>query len=245
MDRELDKAVLASLPGDRLDVLAGLRRESGITVAVRCDRAWVAWDPSRTNVARELLSVEHVEFFRVREGRYHRLGSWLPSSDVPRDLETTAVPLARALVPEPARLSTPSAVSIRPMPLTLVPDEPPRSATAMLCDLTALVAWADRATRSEVESSMAALSAQTALLVGRSLPWLRGATRLWGERVLVPLGLRPEPELKESAWAGVFCLDETDLAIVSAGGEVEVVPGDAVERLTRARVRMALGGRPS
>src|SRR5262249_28630577 len=107
MDPELDKAVLARLPRGRLDVLGGLRGEPGITVAVRGDRAWVAWDPSRTNVARELLSVEHVEFFRVSDGRYHRLGSWLPSTDVPRDLETTAVPLARALVPEPAHLSTP------------------------------------------------------------------------------------------------------------------------------------------
>lgn len=245
MNADLDKVGLASIPSNRLDVLAVLRRDPGITVSVRGDRAWVAWDPGRVPVARRLLPVEGVALYHLRDGRAYRFGAWLPSPDVPGDLGPTAVALVRALVPGPAAIHDASAIRIRPTTLGLARDDSPRPTAALICSLADLGAWADRATRTEIESVQAALTDDLAVLVGDRLPFPPRARRFWGTRVLVPLGWRCEPDLRESALAGVFGLGEHDRAIIHEGGAVEVLPGDVLRPLTRGAVRLALRGRPS
>src|SRR5262249_9797231 len=82
------------------------------------------------------------------------------------------------------------------------------------------------------------------LLRGERLPLLAGGERFWGERVLVPLGCRPEPELPESALREALALGDDELLLLGEGPP-EVVPEAALQPLTRARLRLALGPGPT
>ena len=76
------------------------------------------------------------------------------------------------------------------------------------------------------------------------MPLLPSTRRYWGEAVLVPLGLRPEPNLPESALREALAVGEGDILLLDAG-RVEVVPGSVFRPLTRAGLLLAgRGGGP-
>ena len=132
MNEELDQVTLASLPLEHLGVLAQMRRDSGITVAVRGERAWVSWGPGQACVARLLLPVPDVQLFSARGDHHYRLGSLLPCGEVPGDLEATAVSLVRALTPDAARIHSQAKARPNPLPFALVRDDRARPASATL-----------------------------------------------------------------------------------------------------------------
>jgi hypothetical protein len=74
--------------------------------------------------------------------------------------------------------------------------------------------------------------------VGGRLPTLPGAERFWGNRVLVPLGFRPEPCWPESALAEVLGLADEELAMLRESGAT-AIPVAALRPLTRASARLA------
>jgi hypothetical protein len=76
------------------------------------------------------------------------------------------------------------------------------------------------------------------LLLGPKVPLLPRGERLWGERLLVPLGLRPEPALPEIDLLTALDVGREELAVLQAEG-VEVLPAAALQPLTRAGIRLA------
>jgi hypothetical protein len=95
------------------------------------------------------------------------------------------------------------------------------------------------------------------LLLGKRLPLLPGGERFWGERVLLPLGWRAEPELPESAiYAALGIEDDAILLAAGRSGfqpdsvsqvenltyepDIAIVPREVLQPLSRARVRLAL-----
>jgi hypothetical protein len=233
----LDEVCCASVPLPALAALAGLRCLPGLRAALDAHRAWVLWEAGNEEVLRAVLPLAGAELYLRREGLWYRLGSRLPSFNLPVDAGT--VPLHQALVPEPVCPTPPPEARPCPREVRLVRDNRPRPATGLECTLVALARWADRATAAELGAVEAARAGGRALVLGSTLPALAGATRLWGGQVLIPLGYRPEPALPEGALREALGIGDDEIAVLSAGG-TDVVPRAAFRPLTRAGVRLAV-----
>jgi hypothetical protein len=236
MSTPLNGASLASLPRDSLAALAEVRDTPGVKVTFVGAFAWVSWTASNEAILRCLLPIRGACFYQMRDGIWHRPGCRLPSFNVP-DLTLTQS-LAQALTPAPVRPRLPDNASRQPLTLRLVRDNRPRGATALSGTSVDVARWADTATTAALASVRAAISGRLVLLVGRRLPGLPGAERFWGERVLVPLGFRPEPCWPESALVEALGLADDEMAILRESGAT-VVPGAALRPLTRASARLA------
>ncbi|HEX8200742.1 MAG TPA: hypothetical protein VF590_09660 [Isosphaeraceae bacterium] len=243
MTSNLDQVSLASLPAPALAVLAPLRREPGITVTLRGDRAWVRWEPGAEAVLRRVLPVPGVELYVLHEGRWHRPGHHLPAAvpEAEASAADEALPLHRAITPVPIRATPPPAAAPEPARLGLVRTEGVRPATALRCLLEELSPWAESATTAEIRGLRAARSGAEVLLRGERLPALAAGQRFWGERVLVPLGFRADPDLPEPALQEALGVPDEAILLLEAEG-FEAIPRAAFRPLTRAGLRRALGG---
>jgi len=235
MPTPFDAVCLASLPCESLAALAEMRDAPGVMVALVGPRAWVRWPPGK-DVWRCVLPVPGALLYELRDGLWYRPGARLPSFDVPAI--TTTRPLSQALTPAPVQPRLPDDFAVSPLPLRLVRDPAPRPATALCCTPSVLGRWADTATSKALAAVRAAVSGRVVLLMGERLPALPGAERFCGERVLVPLGFRPEPAWPESALCEVLGLSDGELAILRDSGAT-AVPADALRHLTRASARLA------
>jgi hypothetical protein len=239
MPTPLDGACLASLPHDSLAALAEVRAAAGVEVALLGGRAWVRWPAGNEAVLRCVLPLPGAVLYEARDGLWYRPGARLPSFDVPAI--TSAQPLAQALTPAPVRPRPPDAAPLRPLSLRLVRDATPRPATALCCTAAELARWADTATSAALAAVRAAVSANVVLLVGDRLPPLADAERFWGQRVLVPLGFRPQPYWPESALSDALGLADGELALLGESGATAVLE-EALRPLTRAGARLAARG---
>jgi hypothetical protein len=225
-----------------LPVLAEVRCLSGVRVALANESAWVRWQAPGEAVLRRLFPVVGVVLFVRRDGHWYRPGCLLPDFAVPNDLDYR--PLSHILTPAPAVPFPPPRMNLRPVPLKLMSEDCPRQTTALECGLVELSAWVDTVSNFRLAALSAAHCQGRVLLRGSRLPLLPATRRYWGEAVLVPLGLRPEPNLPESALREALAVGEGDILLLDAG-RVEVVPGSAFRPLTRAGLRLAgRGGGP-
>jgi hypothetical protein len=239
MDPTCDLPCCASLPLPSLAALADLRREPGITVTTAGGRVWVCWEVGAEAVLRRVMPLPGAELFARREGLWYRLGHHLPSFGLPVEAEGSAMPLYRAVTPEPARAVAPDEDPPAPARLDLVRDGRVRAATALRCALAVLGHWADSAMTAQLGALTAAWSEGEVMLRGERLPSIAGGARFWGDLVLAPLGFRPKPDLPEPALRRALRVDADALLVLSAEG-VEEVPRAAFRPLTRAGVRLAL-----
>ena len=242
-DLDLDEPRCASLPVSALAALADLRREPGVAVTVAGDRAFVRWASASQEVFRRVFPIAGVVLYARRGGLWYRHGDHLPTFGLPDDAGES-VSLQRAVTPTPVRPELPPGILARPVELRLVRDGRVREATALACGLDALGRWADMAPTARFVALRAAMAGDGVLLLGRPLPPIPGAVRFWGGRVLVPLGLRPDPELPEPALCGALGAGDDEFLVLTPEG-AETVPPGAFGTLTRAGVRLALEARPS
>jgi hypothetical protein len=243
MSTALDDVCLACLPAAALPALAPLRCHPDLQAWLAGEHLWLRWPPGSEEILRGLLPVAGLELYACREGLWYRHGRRLPAVGLPLAAET--VSLSRLLTPSPCQPEAPPSSPGVATPglllaLRLVREEKPRITTALRCELTSLGKWARQATTAELAALRGARSANRALLLGRSLPPLPGE-RFWGERVLLPLGHRSEPALPESALRELLGLAEGEIAVLDVEG-ADSIRADALQPLTRARVRLALGG---
>ena len=231
----LDACRAARLPVAGLAMLAPLRAASGINVIVD-ELAWVWWEGNRPELTAALIAVPEAELFEPRDGRWYRPGERLPVFDVPPRGES--VLLDRAVLPAAFVPSEPQQRELRRVPLRLVRNDAPRPASAIRCSLSVLRSWTDIATTADIVNVKAARLRDICWLLGRKLPTFVNAERFWGERVLIPLGFRADPDwsdpaLREAAHVG------PDELLVLFEGSTEALPAGAFQPLTRAAVRRA------
>lgn len=232
----LDDASFAIIPAHALTLLAPLRDVAGVTVALDKASVRVAFPAGQRAVLERLLCAPGVELYSRQGNLWHRAGSPLPAFDL--DTSGTFVPLARAVVPGRIEAEIAPQRRVTPVALTLARSDRPRQCSAALYELRALCAWAEMAGTGVIESFRAAISSRRVVLLGQNPPWLHGAQRLWGERVLCPLGFELTPDVPESATCEALGLRQGDIMIVGEGGG-EVVPAAAFTQLTRAGLRLA------
>jgi hypothetical protein len=241
MRHDADPIECASLPASLLAGLSDLRRDPGVTVTLVGDRAWVRWDSASSMVLDRIRPIAGAELYSRRGGLWHRLGHRLPSFGLPVD-DGAGMPIHRVVTPLPVQPEPPGADAIEPVGLTLVPDDMERPATAVECELVVLGRWAEMATSASLGTLRVSRSGDRALVLGGPLPPLAGGLRFWGRIVLIPLGMRPEPELPEAALCAALGAGDDGLLLLKPDG-AEVVPPGAFRPLTRAGIRLALEGR--
>ena len=236
MPTPLDRAGAALIPAEGLSALAAVRCHGDVAVVLSGDRAWVTWPPGDAAVWHRLLAVPGVMFFEEREGRWYELGCRLPTFDLPPSQD--AKPLDRVLLPAPLAADAAPPFAESPVPLRIVPSDQLHPTTALRTTLSALQAWVDGATTQELAAVRAARCGERVLLRGEPLPAIPGAERFWGDRVLVPLGFRVEPDLPETAIRAAAEVSLNEKLIITADG-AEAVPEEAFAPLTRAGARTA------
>jgi hypothetical protein len=240
VNEKLNEVSCASLPVAGLPSLADIRCVQGVQAAIVGDRAWLRWPPGAPEVLLRVLPVSGAELYIEREGCWYRFGSRLPAPGWPA--HAAPRPLHVLLTPV---LAEPEPISTTPLSrclFRLKRDPRPHPATALRCNLQALAAWAEHATTAGLNALAGVCSGDAVVLRGDKLPVLPGSQRYWGERVLVPLGYRPDPALADSALLTALDADNEMLALLDVDG-VELLPLHAFESLTRAGVRMALAER--
>jgi hypothetical protein len=227
----------ARLPAVRLAALAAVRDRADVRVHADGPEAWVRWSPGRLDVVRCLLPVPGAEFYTRHDGLWFRLGCRVPTADAPPDGD--GLPLAGVLVPARFEPVPPGSPPGPPVVLRVVRGGAPRSATALACATDDLRRWADAATTAELAAVRAARSAGRAVLLGARLPVVPGATRFWGNDLLVPVGYRPEPDLPPAVLRAVVGAGGDELVLLDEDG-ADVIHRGAFEPMTRAGLRLAL-----
>jgi hypothetical protein len=178
-----------------------------------------------------------VVFLVPRGGAWLPFGSRLPTADRPPDGD--GVPVAAVLAPARFTPVGPEALTAPPVPLTVVRGGEPRPATALACHAADLMAWADTATTAELAAASAACAGGRVVLRGARLPVVPTATRYWGDDVLVPVGFRPEPDVRPAVIRAAVEAGD-DLVVLDESG-AELIPRAAFAPVTRAGLRLALG----
>jgi len=241
MSSPLEHVSCARMPAEGLSWLAELRCAPDITVWRAGEYFWLRWPAGSDEIVDRMLAVPGVELFEQRGTTWYRRGEHLPAFDVPAKLDGTQ--LHQVLFPAPLAL-TPQCVSssngrTAPMQMRLVPEELRHPTTAFLCELEALARWAENATTAELSALRAVRWRSEALVRGANPPAIEHSKRFWGKRVLVPLGLRPDPPLPESALRAALNVANDQIVLLLPDG-AEVIAEDLFQPLTRAALRMAV-----
>ncbi len=233
----LDRVRDTRLPKAGLATLAHLRNQQEIRVVEFADGAWIFWEGERPTVLQLLLGIPNVELFVPKNSDWVRIDRHVPTFAVPdRDastrLENTILPLA--VQPTLISESTFQRISVSP-----VRCEKAHPTSAVCCEIEALRTWADTALTREINAIRAARKGKMAWLLGSDLPVLAKAERFWGNKLLVPLGYRPEPAWPESVLVDVAGIEKGELLVLRPD-RVETLPLDAFQHLTRAAIRLAV-----
>jgi len=226
----------ARIPVSGLESLAPLRAQGGVRV-IAGEPAWVTWDNERADILAALLAVPGCELFEPRDGAWFRSGEQLPVFDVPP--RSDPIPLDRAVVPAPFVPVEPPAGDHGRVSLTIVRCHVPRPTSALRCPIAALHPWTDTAPTEEITALKAARSADVAWLMGSRLPSIPDAERFWGDRVLIPLGFRSDPDWPESALREAAQVGRNEILILTENA-AEAIPANAFRPLTRAAIRRCL-----
>jgi hypothetical protein len=229
----------ASLPPALLEALAPVRAVPGVRVLQTPERLWVRWEGDE-RVLRAVMSLPGVALYASRDGVWRRVGARLPAFEVPASGDYR--PLHDVLFPAPA-LPLPAPTGERRLwgkqPVSLVADHLPRATTGLLTGIEGFLAWSDTVPEGRLRKLRGALSGQELFVLGARLPLLPGGRRLWGERLLRPVGMRVEPDLPEAALRDALGVNADELLLLHADGRGETVPDAALTPLTRAALRRA------
>jgi hypothetical protein len=226
----------ALLPHAGLAALAELRCRADVHVVLGEDRVWATWPAGDESVLRRLLPVIGAEFFRNADDTWFAHGSRLPARNVP--LPGAPRLLQDALTPAPFTPLGPEDVVLTPVAFRLVPCQILRATTAALYRLADLEAWADGATSIRLTSFTAARLNDEVLLRGNRLPSLPNSARFWGERVLLPLAFRLDPDLAADAVCEALGVSNEEIVLWTAAGP-EAIARECFQPLLRAGLRLA------
>jgi hypothetical protein len=227
------------LPTGALPLLAELRCAPGVDVIADGEFAWLRWPSAQEFVTRRLLPIAGLTLFVRRDNCWYELGRRIPAVAVA--LDRPGVPLIKALTPTAIQPEMTANAATQKLSLTLTPDSTPRQTTAIRCSIAVLEKWIDQATTAQFAGLRAAVAHDEVLVLGGKLPVLPGNRRYWGNTILSPLGLRPNPPLSERVLSQALKLQTGSIALLEEAS-VEVL--DNFAEVSRAGVRMASRIRP-
>jgi hypothetical protein len=236
MTDNLQSISAALLPLAGLAALAELRCRADVQVVVDDDRVWVTWPAGDESVLRRLLPVTGAEFFRSADEAWFAHGSRLPARGVPLEGEPRV--LQDVLTPAPFAPLRPDDVALTPVAFRLARCQTPRATTAALYRLADLEAWADGASSIRLATFTGARLNDEVLLRGNHLPSLPRSLRFWGERVLLPLACRLDPDLAADAVCEALGIGTEEIILWTDAGP-EAIARECFQPLLRAGLRLA------
>lgn len=226
----------ASLPSDGLAGLATLRAVPGVLVCDAPSRIWVRWEAGDARVLQHILPLPGAVLYSHRGGLWYQVGRHLPAFEVLTDGEF--LPLHQVLVPSPVQpIAYPGGTWTRGT-LSLRPERHSKPTSAMICSLHDLLGWAESTPSCRLKTLRAAYQGGKVFVLGSRLPALPSTQRFWGERVLVPLGYRLEPELSERLVRECLAVSDDELLIVTEHG-ADVLRHADLRPVSRAVLRLA------
>jgi hypothetical protein len=232
----LNQSRAAHVTRDGLAALAPLRRAKDLWIGETADGAWVEWNGEMPAIVSALLPVPGVVFYSKKGTDWLPIHAAIPDFSAPKFDKAQMIAADRALVPELVS-AVPPVLKFERVLVTLVDCDLPRRTTAIRCDLRSLMRWSERATNWEIGRLRGAICEERVLLRGDSLPVLAGAERFWGDRVLVPLGLRPEPDWPEKTLREAAGIDDSEILVLTPQS-AEAIPMSSLQTLSRAGIRM-------
>ena len=232
----LEACRAARIPRGGLVALAALRRSADVHVTEFGDEAWIDWPGEMPSLVNALLAIEGARLYRKAKLGWIAIDRSLPDFAVPEMQESLA--LDRAIVPASFDAVAVPIFQGKRIPITLKANASPRPTSALRCHPNALQEWCDRATAAEIEAVSAACCGSSVWLRG-GLPALPNVERFWGERVLVPVGYRPEPDWPEAALRQAAIVDDDEILVLTPDGPEAIAVG-AFRALSRASVRRLL-----
>lgn len=225
----------ACLPAALMPRLAPLRGRHGVEVALDQRSLWVRWAAGDDASPALLFAFPEIRLFLRKGDHWYDWRRAVPAFDVPESLRYR--PLDQVVFPSQVVPIPADDGAIEPMPLTLVPDDTPRPAAAMICSLAAMRTWAEETPACVLVRYRAAMDGGRLFVLGKKLPWLDGGRRYWGTRVLVPLGLRPDPVLSEESLRRTVGVGASDLLVLNPDG-CDVIAQDHFAPLSHAALRI-------
>ncbi len=239
MNGSLRECSRARIPIRALPWLAPLRLRQDIRIQLTDSYVWVDWRAHEDEIVQHLLGILDVCFFNERAGLWSEHGSRLPARHMPK-IDPKLL-LNQVLLPETLPDGVVPVAQIERLPLRLVADDQIHPTTAVVCSLASLVAWAEVAPTFAIERFRGVWSGTRALIVGDNPPRFADDRRYWGRRLLIPLGYRVEPALKEELLVGEGGPLEGTLVLFDSD-RVERIPDDSLRMLTRPGIRLAARG---
>ena len=239
MNLSVSQIARARVPLFALPLLARLRCRPGIRISFHEGHVWLHWPRDDDSVGAQLAPIAGVQFFVEHQGKWYAIGSRLPAHDLPAT--EPSLPLDQILLPPSEQRRPPEPLPMEPIKVRLVADDLSRPTSALLCSLAVLVDWADRVPSAQIEELRGAISESRVLLQGVNLPLLAGNQRFWGERVLVPLGMRCDPVVGEADLLEAWGAEPEELVLFD-GAQAEVCSSQALMPLSRAGIRRAARG---
>jgi len=236
----LHNATLAQVHAADLSRLGPLRGAPGLTVRMDGQTGWVRWHSADAAVVMALLPAPGAQFFERRDGQWLPCGKLIAADNIPQD---GFVPLEGVLVPQAAHRQPVVPATIAPVRFDTVRSAQLRACTAVVCTPAAVANWAALAPDAEIARLAACRSGGLVLVIGDNPPMLAGGERFWGDRVLLPLGWRAQPDLPESSLCEAAGVGTDEILLWRNGANF--VPRKSLVALTRAAARLgAREGQP-
>lgn len=228
----LHNATLARIGTGDLARLGVLRGSPGIAVRLDADAAWVRWQGADSTIVSALLPAPGAAFFERRDGYWLPCGRLIPV-DVPQD---GFAPLESALLPQATPALAAGQASLAAVRFSIARSDRVQPCSAVVCSPAAVAAWAAMAPDAEIARLEGCRSGNIAIVFGAPPPLIAGGERLWGQRVLLPLGWCAQPDLPESTLCEAAGCGPDEI-LLWRGGAV-LVPRKAIVKLTRAAARL-------
>lgn len=234
----LDTPTRARLPVAALADLADLRARPDLEILHLDSALWLRWKIDPETIVLRLLPLPGIELFERRDNRWFPAGRLLPTLEVPDDRTPGWKPLTAVLFPARIDPVFEPLVGWERTGLRLVPSSEPRPTRALRAAFDVVQTWCETAPTSDLLAQRAVWNRDEVILLGDALPPLQPASRYWGQRLLLPLGQRLEPELPEVALLDLFSLSRGEIALLDEAA-IDILEEARLHPLSRAALRRA------
>lgn len=217
-----------------------LRHLAGTEIAEAGEDLWIRGPREEGRLPKELARVPFRDLYALlAEDKVGALGSQVPIGSLPAGLSWKPVP--EVFQPALSRRSLPAPQDRLPLPqLQLVRGGEVADPNLLRLPLETFSNWVTSAAQVRLSSLMFACSAEAEVLVwGRPLPALPGTRFVETEGLGVLAGWKWDPPLPASSLASALQLRPGDLALLSEGPTLELVPGNHFVPVSRAAVRQS------
>ena len=232
---ELNRRWVAQLRLEDAEVVAALRGQAGVEVAIDGSDIWVRGTGG--GVFRELANQPVVQVFESEDDvLLHPTGERVPTDQLPAGLSWSA--LGEVTRPIGMRSILPGATDQR-VTLKLVSSSQPKTVNLLRLNLPDLVNWVERAPAIRFDGLKYACSEKEVILVmGAKLPSLSAERFVATDGLAVPAGWQLDPPVSVRVVKSIVGAPANSIVMINRDGTAETIELNHFVNLSRASVRL-------